>query len=316
MPGRLSAVRFVQGAAAEQAWPDSSMLSRWLELSRRARWWLIYLGPQRDVTVDTENGLLTVRSRDWLIGKYLYVRRAHEVNEMRRAVRLLRQEGYLGEPGQGTVIDVGSNIGMACIGFLKSGEFRRAVAFEPTPDSFRLLVHNIAQNGFADRIQAFPMALSSRDGEMALELSEDNSGDNRLRAAGAPGAFREERRRTMKVPVDTLDGFMTGRVGLTGAEIAMIWLDVQGHEGQFFAGARRTLGRRIPVVSEFWPYAITRSGMSRARFHEIVSELFTHFYPLSGDRCRKTAVSQLDELFEVYSGPRQMCLLALVHDKA
>ena len=63
---------------------------------RRLRWWLIYHGPRRDVTVDTANGLLTFDSKDWLIGKYLYVKRSHEEKEARWAARLLSKEGYAG----------------------------------------------------------------------------------------------------------------------------------------------------------------------------------------------------------------------------
>ena len=290
------------------------MPSKLLKMSRLMRWWFIHMGPQRDVTIQTENGVLTVSSNDWLIGKHLYVRRGYEVNEMRTAVRLLRENRCLGEPGQGTVIDIGANIGTVCIGFLKHGDFKRAIAFEPTPESFRLLLHNIAQNGFSDRIKAFPLALSSRAGEMQLELSPNNSGDNRIRGATGPGDFREEKRRIINVAIDTLDHFLDGIDDLCDQQSTLVWLDIQGHEGHFFSGARRLLSRRIPVVSEFWPYAISRSGISRVQFNRIVSDLFTNFYVLGGDRHEKRPVSQLDALFDVYGGPKQMCLLALVHD--
>src|SRR5271157_4540309 len=99
------------------------------------RWYLIYLGPKHDVTVGTANGLLSFDSKDWLIGKYLYVRGEHEEREARTALSLLRREGYLDASGA-TLLNVGANIGMTCIGLVKAGYFRRAIAFEPTPSTY------------------------------------------------------------------------------------------------------------------------------------------------------------------------------------
>ena len=292
------------------------MSSKFRELWRKFRWWTIYQGPRRDVTIPTWNGLLTVDSKDWLIGKYLYVRRQYEAHEIKNAIGLLRKEGYLEKPGRGTVIDVGANLGMISIALLKNGEFDSAFAFEPAPNSYRLLVQNINQNGLGKRIQSFPIALSSGDGEMELEFSDDNSGDNRLRATTASGRFGEEKRRTLNVPVRTLDGLFSDDVGLHDGDVAMVWLDIQGHEGHFLEGARRVLSRGVPVVTEFWPYAVMRSGMSQAEFCARVSEIFTHFYVVSDRESEKRSVSELHALFEAYSRPRQMCVVALVRDGA
>ena len=152
------------------------------ELWRLLQWNLIYLGPRHDVTIDTFNGRLTFESKQWLIGKYLYVKRGHEENEIRGAVDLLRRENYLKKiASESTVLNVGANIGMTCIGLLKTGGFARAIAVEPAPDNYRLLVKNIEQNGLDSRITPFQIALSSVDGELDLELSDDNAGDHRIR---------------------------------------------------------------------------------------------------------------------------------------
>src|SRR5712692_6723933 len=96
--------------------------ARFRELSRRLRWLLIYSGPRHDVTVRTSNALLTFDSKDWLIGKYLYVKRSYEAEEIHRTTALLKKEGYLAEAGGGRalVLDVGANIGMICIALLKN----------------------------------------------------------------------------------------------------------------------------------------------------------------------------------------------------
>lgn len=284
-----------------------------VEIWRKLAWWAIYLGPRRDVTVDTANGLLTFDSKDWLIGKYLYVRRSHEASEMQRAIQFLRDEGYLAESGsRNTVLNVGANIGMSAIGLLKQGYFERAIVFEPAPNTYRLLAHNIKQNGLQHRIQHFPFALSSVDGELELELSHDNSGDHRIRQTTSRGFFGEEKRRTIRVPVRTLDHLLSENPALRDERVELVWVDIQGHEGKFFQGARDFLSQGIPVVSEFWPYGIERSGMSREEFGEILSRMFAHFCVIASDPLRKTPISEADSLFEMYRGPREMCSMVLL----
>src|SRR5262245_29911162 len=131
---------------------------------RLLRWRLIHLGPRRDVTINTANGLLTVSSKDWLHGRYLYVRRGFEINSIHETMALLRKEGYPDETGKGVVLDVAANLGMSCIPLVKQGYFQRAIAFEPAPETYRLLTHNISQNNLRGRIDCFIYALSSATG--------------------------------------------------------------------------------------------------------------------------------------------------------
>src|SRR5262245_10648352 len=99
------------------------------------RWKLIHWGPRRDVTLDTWNGLLTCDSKDWLIGKYLFLDRSYEAANIERTMNLLGREGYLGGKGR-IVLDIGANLGMISIALLKHQYFERAVAFEPEPNNF------------------------------------------------------------------------------------------------------------------------------------------------------------------------------------
>jgi FkbM family methyltransferase len=271
------------------------------------------LGPRRDITIDTFNGRLTFSSKDWLIGKYLYVKRSHEADLFERVFQMLRREGRLGElPSKKCLLNVGANIGMTAIGLVKQGRFDRAIAFEPTPDSYRLLVHNVNQNGLGDRIQSFPFALSSQDGELELEISPDNSGDNRIRQIRAPGFFAEEKRRTVPISVKTLDSFLAEHPQIAEEPIGLIWVDIQGHEGCFFRGAREFLRRGIPVVIEFWPYGIGRSGMSEREFCEILSESFSRFYVFGAEPEHEFPIGDASRLFRMYAGPREMCTVALL----
>lgn len=285
------------------------------ELWRLFKWYLIYLGPRRDLTLLTSNGRMSIDSKRWLIGKYLYVG-GHEEHEIRDAVALLVSEGYFdGESSGRTVLNVGANIGLTCIGLLNGGQFTNAIAIEPEPENFRLLRKNIEQNGLNGRVHPYQIALSSTDAELELELSGNNAGDHRIRKTEDPGFYKEEKRRTINVEGKTLDTFWSDDLASSALEnIDLLWVDIQGHEGHFFEGASRFLAKKIPVVCEFWPYGIERSGMPPDRFCDILSRFFSHFYIVGSDHRKKTPIAEVRELFDVYCGPRAFELLSLVSD--
>ncbi|RPJ80913.1 MAG: hypothetical protein EHM18_17695, partial [Acidobacteria bacterium] len=54
-------------------------------------------------------------------------------------------------------------------------------------------------------------------------------------------------------------------------ETGLVWVDIQGHEGHFLRGAQSLLRRGVPIVTEFWPYAIERSGMSVEEYTSLVT---------------------------------------------
>ncbi len=282
-------------------------LREWLRLFR---WWMIHLGPRHDVTVETFNGLLSFSNKNWLIGKYLYVKKQHEEHELRAAGDLLIEQGWLDRsPGGRTVVNAGANIGMTCIGLIKAGYFDEAIAFEPDPENFRLLITNIDRNGLKDRIQAYRLALSSATGELTFELSEDNPGDHRVRVPDRPanGFYGEEKRRTIEVPGETFDHFFQEHAHRVDA----IWVDIQGHEGHFFRGAQGALKRGIPVITELWPYGLARAGTTREELVEILSQFFSHFWVIGNEQFRRSEIGQLAQLFDVYSGPRSFGLVFL-----
>jgi hypothetical protein len=119
----------------------------------------------------------------------------------------------------------------------------------------------------------------------------------------------------IKTVVKTLDQVLAEDPDLHREDVTLVWADIQGHEGQFFKGAARLLGRGIPAVCEFWPYAIARSGLSPRDFCEIVSTLFSHFYTLHEDQLEgKRSIAGLGALFDAYTGSGGLCNLVLVRD--
>jgi FkbM family methyltransferase len=213
----------------------------------------------------------------------------------------------LPEPGCGTVVDVGANMGVISIGMLRDGQFARAVALEPDPRNFALLRHNLQQNALgAERCVCLRQGASNQAGELQFELSADNYGDHRIRAAATQGGaagtdtdrFEESCRSVTTVPVDTLDQLLASTPPAFAEDAALVWIDTQGHEGYVFAGGRRTFARGMPVVAEFWPYGIRRSGMSQRQFCEIAASQWSHYWVWRRERhFVRYPIASLDSLF-------------------
>lgn len=271
------------------------------------QWKRKYKLPEQDVTIETENGLLTCSNKDWLIGKHLFVHRNYEIDFIEKAIALLREEGFLKESENNTVADVGANIGMICIGLLKKGFFKKSLAFEPSPNSFRLLRKNVRQNGFEENIRCFNYALSAENKKTKLELAKGNSGDNRIKFSDENGKMSERERETVEVETKTFDAIFDEHKNLKASDIDLLWLDIQGHEGHFFKGAKSFFSRRkVPCVSEFWGYGIKRAGMTEEEYCKIVGQIFTKFYHYSEGGFETKKISEIKDLFEPDENPRRV----------
>lgn len=269
---------------------------------RKLSWLMMYHGREREVTINSYNGRLTFDSRDRIIGRQLWLRRGFEEDWLESAVHFLRLERLL-PPSGGRLLDVGANIGMICIALLQRHGFESATVFEPEPRNYELLRHNLQQNGVAEQVSALQLALSSVDADMELELSSYNSGDHRIRVAEKSGAFDELQRRTVRVPVRRLDDMALSNPA-EFADVRLVWIDIQGHEGHFLKGASDFLrsggpaSAAIPMVSEFWPYGILRSGMSADEYVDAASNIYSHAWVLEGSRLREMEVGALRKLFD------------------
>ena len=88
--------------------------------------------------------------------------------------------------------------------------------------------------------------------------------------------------------------------------IGLIWVDIQGHEGHLLAGAKNTVGKKIPMVCEFWPYAMQRAGTTREQFLELASQSFTGYFHIKTGPPERAPIDTLHHLFDEYRRPREM----------
>jgi FkbM family methyltransferase len=143
------------------------------------------------------------------------------------------------------VVDAGANVGHYAMVFSRlAGPAGAVLAFEPDPDNFALLVHNVACNGAAN-VEAVELALLDAPGRLKLHRSTTNYARHSFRDANVPNAGPP-----IDVPVARLDDVARER----GYRVDVLKVDVEGSELKTLAGARRILEEEARVVwFEYWP---------------------------------------------------------------
>ncbi|WNL45632.1 FkbM family methyltransferase [Dyella sp. BiH032] len=138
---------------------------------------------------------------------------------------------------QGTVLDIGANIG--CTALALSSMADVVHAFEPSPSTFRLLRTNTS---VAPNIVLHNYGLGAEKGAFELTFAPNNrSGgyvSNQLRAS--------EGHTVESIAIDELDN-VAGLLNLDA--IDFIKIDVEGFEGSVIKGGTRTLKKFRPVVA-------------------------------------------------------------------
>ncbi len=232
-----------------------------------------------------------VSCQDRVIGRRLYASGQFEFENFETMLPLLGANFK-----KKCLIDVGANIGVICIPAVKRGFFEKAIAIEPEPRNYSLLVANIHINGLAGRIE--PINCAFGDGEFAevqMGLCEDNSGDHRIRSSDHGQSEKLPSPETIKVPCLTFDE----RIGIVDPGSTLIWMDTQGFEGFVLAGAAKALRSKPPIVLEFWPHGWEQSGCFDAFKNAIHGAGYHWFYDLSDpSERRKITEDSFDRLYE------------------
>jgi FkbM family methyltransferase len=157
-------------------------------------------------------------------------------------------------------IDVGANIGyMTSVMASRVGATGRVLSFEPHPVICRELQTHVKaweDNGLVAPavIETVKAAVSARPGEATLvepPTFKGNRGRSALETA-VGGSSGEPSSSRHKTAVESLDTFL-----LTGSQVGMLKIDVEGHEEQVLLGASALLTRqaiRDIVFEEFASY--------------------------------------------------------------
>jgi FkbM family methyltransferase len=277
-----------------------------LEDARHSTWHRIFsVLPEIELVSKTPQGTFTFSSKDQEIGRQLFLKKTFDHDKVERGLRLLADLGYLVKGKSGYLLDIGANVGTVCIPLVMGGTFANALAFEAEPRNYSFLMKNIKNNGVSKAVRAFNYALSSAEGLVDIELSSRNFGDHRVRTPqrllSGTEQFVESTRKVIQVRACRLDDVLSS-VGVEPKELALVWMDVQGHEKHVLDGAQTTLRFGTPVIAEFWPYGLLRAGVSPDSFIRFASSHFAYFYDLNQAFPGRQSSIEVATLFERYQG--------------
>lgn len=141
-------------------------------------------------------------------------------------------------PGD-AVVDVGANLGIYTVACASLGA--QVSAFEPSSSTRRALHRNITINHIADRVRIFADALGETTGAIALTTGLD-VGNHLVGGREATGTDE-------MVSIRRLDSVVEDEAEWLGTRrIALLKIDVEGHDAAVLRGARTTLAEHRPVV--------------------------------------------------------------------
>lgn len=259
-------------------------------------------------TVSTEvDGIrYFVSTADQSVGRLIFMGSVPDGELFDRFVALLdRTSGRPVLDGR-TFVEVGANIGTTTLPAVLRHGAAEVLALEPAPENLRLLRANLAANGIGqNRVRVLPIAASDRAGETDFELCAANSGDSRVRVAGAGGGsdlYGEGRRPVVRVPAARLDDVLSAEKVDPG-RIGLVWIDTQGHEAHVLDGAPGVLASDAAIVLEYWPYGLRRAdGLDR--LHALIAGSGRRIIDLRASLTedRPVDVDDLAALAERYTG--------------
>lgn len=157
------------------------------------------------------------------------------------------------KPGD-VVMDVGANVGLVSILLLKAEpELERIYAFEPLPDTFAKMKHNLLLNGLPKKINPVNVGMSDKQGSFDFFLPGENEAasmqpnmDEFYMQESVDGRYTGVKKMyKVQCKVTTLDEFVAEN---NIDRVNFIKIDVEGNEKNVLLGGINLLKRYHPVI--------------------------------------------------------------------
>lgn len=188
------------------------------------------------------------------------------LNYVSKTDRLLKL--MLSKVAQGEVVyDVGAYIGSYSCAIAKKIEDSLIYSFEPNPDSYAKLIHNISLMKLEGRIIPKQVALGSGMGKRTFHVSSTS-----VRSSLHDYNARfDDNSITKTLPVDYSNIDYLVESGFCKPPDAMK-IDVQGHECEVLRGAKNTIASKSPQIF-IEPHTIPGGGTNEMHIREFLSQL-------------------------------------------
>ena len=219
-------------------------------------------------------------TQDKVISKEIFVKGEFDIKKLEKTLEFLRPTHKIKK-----LYDIGANLGVTCIPAIKRKMILNAIAVEPVMQNYDVLKMNIILNKLEKKIMHYNCALSDRtDIDAKIEISKDNSGDNRVILDTNLDNLNQSSN-IQKIVTDKFDNLFKN---INGNE-DLIWIDTQGYEPKVLMGAENLIKSKAPIVIEFWPYELKRNGLWVPMFK--ILEKFDFFVDLSEKVLKKKKIN-------------------------
>ncbi len=192
-----------------------------------------------EIIVPTGDHVIRCSTRD-SIGRKVHFDGEWQRALLEHAIEHLSNRGKLTE--KSVFVDIGANIGTQSVYANLSGAFQSVISVEPEPGNYQTLKFNLSENGFSDAL-AFNIAGGASSSVLKLNINDKSSGKH---------SFVVASNNQIEVPVEPLDRIVT-LAQKNPADVALIWIDVEGFEPEVWKGLTRFAQRRCPIIMEFTP---------------------------------------------------------------
>jgi len=199
----------------------------------------VSIGPHHQL-LPTRHGSMLVNRNDIFMGQsFLHYGECCQF-EIETLLQILAHP----QASTGLVVEVGANMGVHTIPLAQflAGQNRPMLAFEPQQVVYQQLCANLALNGLMN-VTALPYACSRAQGALAFTPPDYTQPGN----FGATALHRSPSSPNLQtVPCHPLDELAATH--FPGQPVALIKIDVEGHELQVLEGAQSTLSRHRPIL--------------------------------------------------------------------
>lgn len=208
---------------------------KWMPKAPFARCKLIVDGKQKNITVDLND---TIGKEVYLYGWY----DKRVLDFTRKLIKRMKSDSPL------ILVDVGASIGNHTLYLCDLCD--SVFSFEPNPVAYDRLNANIADSGF-DSIETIPIGLFNKKDRLPFAVpNKTNLGSARIVDSG---------KHQLMIDVDRGDVLLEGKLR---GDLALIKIDVEGHEQNALVGLERVIKNHLPVIMfEYSSDTIRNNGL-------------------------------------------------------
>ncbi|WP_108468409.1 FkbM family methyltransferase [Polynucleobacter difficilis] len=186
---------------------------------------------------------------------------------------------------KGVALDIGANIGNHSLFFSK--HFDAVISFEPVPNNCLLLKANLFLNQ-AQNITLIEKALSNTNTKMGIDKGNSRNTNNTISELS-----KKDEDATNQIMIDVAVGDEVIEALNLKQRIALIKIDVEGHEPFVVEGLRKIISANQPIV--YWE-AFNKEEAEKTRVL-LIEMGYSNFYHLTTKKYQSRLMNKLIKSF-------------------